>query len=103
MTFGVTHLDGGMDEDPPCEALPALLGELSGADDEHTDVSISHETGWTLSAFGDGSVIWENVEDDSIEAREIELGDSQAVLRLFEAVARSDLATVEAQDWETQR
>lgn len=44
MAFLVTHLDGGMDEDPTVESLPALLGELTSADDEHSDVSISDES-----------------------------------------------------------
>lgn len=101
MAFLVTHLDGGMDEDPTVESLPALLGELTSADDEHSDVSISDESGWTLSAFRGGALRWENVEDDAVAPRQIELGDGAAVLRLFEAVARADLSAVESQQWES--
>jgi hypothetical protein len=53
-----------MDRDPPLEALDALILELGEPDDpEHPDVAVQHETGWTLSAFGSGLILWENVED----------------------------------------
>lgn len=99
MPFFVTHLDGAMDADPPLSALPDLLDELAGADEEHPDVAVSDESGWTLSAFRDGRVVWENVEADDAP-RQMEGLDRDRLLSLFEALARGDIATVEAAPWE---
>ncbi len=39
-----------------------LLNSLAADDPEHPDVSLSHESGWCLSAFSGGLVVFENVE-----------------------------------------
>ena len=51
MAFTITHVSGAMESDPPVEAVRDLVEELAGADVEHPDVAVSHESGWTLSAF----------------------------------------------------
>lgn len=44
--------------------LPRLIDQLDGAEDiEHPDVAVSHESGWTVSLFRSGTIIFENVED----------------------------------------
>lgn len=48
-----------MEQDPPDEAVRVLLDELDTADAEHPDVAVSHESGWTLSAFRGGRLVWE--------------------------------------------
>jgi hypothetical protein len=53
-----------MERDPPKEAVRALLDEPDVADVEHPDVAVSPESGWTLSAFSGGWLVWENVERD---------------------------------------
>jgi hypothetical protein len=68
----VTHRDGSMD-DYAAHLLPTLVAELDAyEDDEHPDIAVSHESGWTLSAFPSGLLVWENVyaddEDDSSPA-----------------------------------
>ena len=39
-----------------------LLGSLVAEDPEHPDVSLSHESGWSLSAHHGGLIVFENVE-----------------------------------------
>jgi hypothetical protein len=46
------------------EEIDRLLDELQHADDEHPDVGISDADEWSLSAFADGAVLFENLEDD---------------------------------------
>jgi hypothetical protein len=89
-----------MDQDPPDSALPALADELAAADDEHPDVAVSDESGWTLSAFGNGRVVWENVEEDD-EPRHLEAVDRDRLVAMFEALARGDIASIEANPWMT--
>jgi hypothetical protein len=56
VSFSITHRDGSMERDPPTPALDALIRELDAAeDDEHPDVAVQHESGWSLSAFSSGA------------------------------------------------
>jgi hypothetical protein len=48
--------------DPTDRQLRELLASLEAVDDEHPDVSLTHEAGWSLSVFGSGLVVLENVE-----------------------------------------
>jgi hypothetical protein len=62
VSFFATHRDGAMERDPSLESLDDLIRELDIDDPEHPDVAVQHETGWSLSAFASGLVVWENVE-----------------------------------------
>ena len=93
----ITHLDGSM-QAARRRHLPALLAELDDADDDHTDVSVSDESGWTVSAFANGVVIWENVEEQD-RPRHLAPMPRGEVLRLFELVVAGDLAAVERHPW----
>lgn len=81
------------------EAIDRILAELDEPlDDEHPDVSIEHESGWALSAFQSGAVIWENVEDES-EPRHMTHVPRGRVRELFRRLAAGDLEAVEAEPW----
>lgn len=97
MAARLTHLDGSMSEAAE-DDLPALLRELSEADAEHADVSVSDESGWTLSAFATGRVVWENAEGDGRPRHLFATPDD--VLDLFRALIRGDLRAVEQEAWE---
>jgi hypothetical protein len=66
MAYHVTHVFGEMDT-PGLEDLSAVLDELANADQEHADVALSHESGWTLSVSAGGRLILENVEQRATE------------------------------------
>ena len=60
--FGVLHVDGTGDSNPPIESLSDLYDELLTAEPEHGDVAvINDDTGWSISAHRDGRVILENL------------------------------------------
>ncbi|WP_198651548.1 hypothetical protein [Dyella sp. C11] len=42
--------------------MAALLESLRLASNEHPDVSLTHESGWSISAFRSGIVWLENIE-----------------------------------------
>ena len=59
MSFTVTHRTGETESNPPLTRLRELVSQLDLEDAEHPDVAVSHDSGWTLSAFPDGLVVWE--------------------------------------------
>ncbi len=63
MAFHISHRYGVSESDPPLESFAALYAELSADDDEHPDVSVNHDSEWSLGAFSGGLLVWENVED----------------------------------------
>lgn len=95
------HVFGDQDS-ATVERVPDLLAELDQSDQEHTDVSVEHESGWVLSAYRDGLVVWENVEDDQESGRLYNV-PREEVVRLFTALVEGDVALVAAQPWEGRR
>jgi hypothetical protein len=94
--FIATNRNGAMERDPSPERLDDLVRELDGPEDiEHGDVSVAHESGWALSAFPSGLVIWQNLEERAPERR-VEAVTRDQVRRLFDGVARGDFAFVES-------
>jgi hypothetical protein len=95
VSFTVTHRDGAMDADPPGDWLTPLIAELEVVDDEHPDVAVCHdESGWSLSAFPSGLVVWENFEADTAERREVLTRG--ALSEAFVALSRGDVRVVES-------
>jgi hypothetical protein len=94
----ITHLDGSMEADVAEGAIEALISELDHADAEHTDVSIADSSGWTLSAFADGRLIWEDAEGgvDGRIAFDVSPND---VRRLFCCVASGQLDAIHQFSW----
>ena len=100
MSFTITHWWGEMEADPSAERIDALIAELEQVDPEHPDIAISDETGWTLSAFPDGRVLWENVEDADTPPRWMRGVQREHLRRLFGQLADGDVAAVDSEPWE---
>jgi len=98
-TFVLTHFDGSMDESTSLDEVDDLVAELDAADVEHPDVAISDESGWTLSAYRSGKVLWENVErgDDEYSLDGVSRDE---VIRLFRLVAVGDLDAIHRMPWQ---
>ena len=93
----LTNRQGASIADVNPAAIDAALGELGGPeDDEHPDVAISDEHGWTLSAFPSGLLIWENVEGEGQPVHLRDVPRSQ-MRRLFLAVLHGDSEVVTAE------
>ncbi|MFG3257090.1 hypothetical protein [Streptomyces sp. NPDC048172] len=90
---------GATVDEPDPETRARVLDGLAEADDEHPDVSLSHESGWYLSAFRDGLLVWENTEDGSAPPGELREVAREEILRLFGLLARGDIASVERLPW----
>lgn len=90
---------GRMTNDPSPDEIAEILAELDGPeDDEHPDVWIDHESGWGLSAFSSGLLLWENPETEE-GPFQLEAVPRALIENLFRAVAAGDLDTVHAQPW----
>jgi hypothetical protein len=87
-----------MESNPDFEQLSVLLDELEGEDPEHNSVAVSHESGWTISAFPSGRMVLENVEELSDPRHRFERSRA-AILRMFREIAEGHLETVEAEGW----
>lgn len=84
---------------PDISAVDRVLDELDGPQDpEHPEVALSHESGWTLSAFPNGSVVWENVESDS-EPRHRHDVDRGEIRQLWLALAAGRITDVDEFGW----
>ncbi|MDF2265750.1 hypothetical protein P2Q00_09865 [Streptomyces coacervatus] len=86
--------------DEPNEArIREVLTELQEADNEHFDVSLVHESGWSLSVYPDKALIWENVNDDATRPRELTLGSWQGVIDVLLKLSRGDISAVHSLNW----
>ena len=98
MAFHLTSRWGATHSDPPLELMRQVLVALDIEDQEHPDVSLTHESGWCLSAFPDGLVVWENVEADD-EPRHMTGIPRMKVLELWQALAQGDLEIINSEPW----
>lgn len=97
VSYHISHLAGGSESDPPLDSFVALYAELEDADAEHTDVSVEHESAWSLGAFRGGLLVWENVEDG--EPRHMRNISREDVIRLWRLLAAGDIAAINAEPW----
>ncbi|MFJ1758376.1 hypothetical protein [Kitasatospora sp. NPDC088134] len=100
MSYFMYDVMGGAVDEPDPEAMERVLDGLANADDEHPDVSLSHESEWCLSAFRSGLLIWENTEDDSVAPVKMREVTREETLRLFRLLAAGDIASIEALPWQ---
>ncbi len=101
MTVTLTHRSGAMTEHVHDADLRGRAADLDErGDSEHPDVSVTHESGWSLSTFPSGRLVWENVEADTA-VRHRAAHDRDEVLRLFRLLARDDVDAVASSGWES--
>lgn len=101
MDFSITHVLGSMERNPSAEKLASLVAELDTADDEHPDVALSLEDGWSLSVFRNGNVILGNLEDDDEEPVHLRSVSRQRVLVLMNRFAFEGIEAVGGEPWES--
>lgn len=104
MGYVITHADGETQANPALDCLAGLVAELDIASNrDHADVAIMDEdTGWSLSAYRGGSLLWENLLD--AEAGTHHCGQLHGaarddVLRLFLHIARGEIDAVAELPW----
>jgi hypothetical protein len=91
---------GNSEEEFPMDLFPVLYNELNSADDEHTDVSLTHETEWCLSAFKNGLLIWENVAGEG-SPKHMHAVSREKVIILWQKLALGKISEIEQEPWQT--
>lgn len=96
--FGVNHMDGSGEDNPPLESLPALYDELtsSGIFDGSVAV-INDDSGWCLSAHRDGRLVFEHLEQGG-ERHMIPVSKSR-VLELWRQLVAGDIDGLLSEPW----
>lgn len=98
MTYFVRSRWDATEHTPPRLRMSQLLEELDAHDTEHPDVSLTHESGWSLSVYASGLVVLENAEDDEGPFH-MEALSRTAALRLWELLAEGSLDALRTDDW----
>ncbi|MFE9401834.1 hypothetical protein ACFYNY_08665 [Streptomyces sp. NPDC006530] len=94
----MTDLSGTSVEEPDEATMRTILDGLADADDEHPDVSLTHENGWSLSAFPSGELLWllwENLDAPDAPPRQLSGVSKDEVLRLFGLLAKGETEEIE--------
>jgi hypothetical protein len=102
MTYRVTGRWGGTEDMPSEGRMREVLAELDQDDPEHPDAWPSHESGWSLSVFQSGLVVWEYVEDAGeprIERRHQAVVSREKALDLWLKLSRAEFDAIEQEAW----
>lgn len=110
MSFIITHRYEETEHNPPLDRLWDLLKELEIKDEEHPEVSVTHESGWCVAAYGGGHIIWENaaaliekglreLDGKITEGRHMTGVHDEKIVELWTKLAQGDIAAIEAQPW----
>jgi len=98
MSYHVNPRYTDSEEMPSVDRMREVLAELDGEDDdEHPDVSLAHESEWSMSAFPDGLVIWENAEADI--ARHMLHVSRAKVLEMWIELSEGQIEAIESEPW----
>lgn len=100
VSFFIYHRYGASESDPPQAAFPLLLDELEDRleDDEHTSVSLVHESEWSLGFSRGGYVTFENVGGEG-EPRHMDGISREKAIELMRSLSGGDFAALEREPW----
>jgi hypothetical protein len=99
MSFFVETRWGGSENAPSLDRMREILSELDQHDAEHPDTWLEHESGWGLSAYETGVLVWENVEADEIMPRHM-IGVPRArVLELWIKLSEGRIDEIHREPW----
>lgn len=98
MSYWVNHLMGNADIEFPLGSLNSLYAELAEAGQEHTDVSLTHESEWCLSAFSSGLLVWENVAGEG-EPKHMLNVSKEKTIELWSLLASGSIEAINKENW----
>jgi len=78
--------------------MAEVLLELSAADAEHPDVSLTHESGGSISVFRSGLAVFENVETGE-GPWHIRHASNTTTLELWQLLAAGRISELQGQPW----
>jgi len=106
--YHTTDADGISEINPDKLRLRELLEEAYAQhpvklpmDADFSDVSLIHDTsGWSLSVFPSGVLVWENLDESEATARCMRQVSLDRALALWLALAEGNIALIESAPWE---
>src|SRR5688572_18750115 len=98
MAYHVVTRWGDSVDSPSREKMLEILAELDRPDREHPDTWLTHESGWTLSVYESGLLVWENLED-SVGPRHLLGVPRQKTIELWIKLAEGEIAPIEKEPW----
>jgi hypothetical protein len=101
MLFILSHRWGADERSSDPARLDELLAELDThpEDREHTSVSASLPSGWTVNAYCDGLVIYENVEELTVAPRHMRVKTRSEAKALMSLLVQEEVEELERQPW----
>jgi hypothetical protein len=98
--YGILHIDGSGEDNPPLDRLPALYDELKSEEFAAGDVAvINDDLGWSMSAYRDGRVVLEHLRDGG--QRHLIPVQRERVLELWRRLIMGDLQGILAEPWKS--
>jgi hypothetical protein len=97
MAFHVTTQFGATERNVSPERMARILATIDPDDEEHVDVSLTHESEWCIGVFASGLVVFENLEVG--DPRHIYLASPGEALPLWKHLSRGELAQLEVLPW----
>ncbi|PWU16469.1 MAG: hypothetical protein C5B50_13575 [Verrucomicrobia bacterium] len=89
---------GGSENLPDENRMREILAELEKSDPEHPDTWLTHESGWTLSVYESGLVIFENMESGEEPRHQLGVSREKA-LELWLKLSRGEIAAINQEPW----
>src|SRR3982751_2087684 len=98
MAHHLTTQFGAMESNPSPERMAEVLDNIDPDDEEHVDVSLSHESEWCMSVFTSGLVVFENLEEgEPMHMRDI---SRQQTLEMWQQLARGEIDALLSLPWQ---
>ncbi len=97
MAYRVTTRWGGDEPNAPIRRMREILGQLVEDDVEHCEVSLTHESEWSLGAHPGGLLGWENLEDDT--PRHMNKVSHERMLELWIQLSEGNIDVIESEPW----
>lgn len=98
--YYVRHWLGKEEREIDFARFEEFLSELLCSDNEHSEVSLRHESEWVISYSRKRTATFENVELEDPASRCMFCVDTDTVLELWRRLAVGDFEWLEQQPWE---
>jgi len=97
--FGVIHMDGTGDDNPPVESLSDLYDELFSSGIVDGNVAVIHDdSGWCMSAHRDGRLVFGHLGGQGADRHMIPVPKDR-VLALWRRLVEGDIDGLLAEPW----
>ncbi|MFF0741775.1 hypothetical protein ACFYVL_15365 [Streptomyces sp. NPDC004111] len=107
MTYFMYDVQGNAVDEPSAETIRTLVVDgLAEPEAANPEVSLTHESGWSLTAFAGGLMLWENVEeaeegaDGGSHALTLDDVAAEEAARLFALLAAGEVEKIAGLGWQ---